>query len=103
LPRLRGGVYAYIQELVQDYTRRIVTRFDFMDECAFLRSLPEPYTFHGEFVQHDLGRLVLRCMMRDPEAIGRLVANTPVPQMMRDRLAGAIARLREHPESIRLV
>jgi hypothetical protein len=51
LPRLWGGVYAYIEELVQDYTRHIAPRFDFTDECAFLRSLPEPYSYHGDLAQ----------------------------------------------------
>lgn len=95
-------VPAYIEELVEDYTRSMAPRFDFTDEPAFLRSLTETYTYHGEFVQDDLGYLVVRCMLGDPEAIDRFVADTTVPQMMRDRLATDIALLKERAKCVRL-
>lgn len=101
--RLVDDVPAYIAELVEDYTRHMAPHFDFTDERAFLRSLPETYTYHGDLVQDDLCYLVVRCMLGDPGAIDRFVADTAVPQGMRDRIAGDIARLREHAESLRLI
>lgn len=100
--RLVDDVPAYIAELIEDYTRHMAPRFDFTDERAFLRSLPETCTYHGDLVQDDLCYLVVRCMLGDPEAIDRFLADTSVPQMMRDRLAGDIARLRQHAKSLKL-
>lgn len=100
--RLVDDVPDYIAELFEDYTQYIAPRFDFTGERAFLRSLPENYTYHGDPTQNILGYLIVRCMLGDPEAIDRFVADSRVPQIMRDELASDITVLKARAYSLRL-